>query len=890
MPLLPESKSPVSIPNPIPKTIHFQRNQQTGTHAMSFHSLVLEDIRNDERGRIKKTPFEHQLDAFAALEKCFDFESPKGNGGLLVLPTGAGKTFTSVKWVCDNVVTRNIRVLWLANSYYLLDQAFREIFHYARWIPEPRQTLNIRLVSSNPSHDSPSSILPTDDVVIMTTPTAIKNLNSTAEDKAGKVVTTSFRKWIEEGKQHGLFVVLDEAHHAPAHGCRNLLIGSDAAQPGIRTIVQRANLLGLTATPTYTDESRRGWLGKIFEEGIIYQADKTKLTAAGILSRPNYIPRATGKELHVPDNLYNHLVREHKDLPEDIVEILASDSLRNDAIVQEYVQNKDRYGKTLIFADRWYQCVYLKTKLLERGIRADAIYSKIDADPGSAEGRNQRTASDNERILNEFRNGKDEQGRDTLDVLINVRMLTEGADVPSVRTVFLTRQTTSSILMTQMIGRALRGRKSGGADEANIVMFMDEWKRLIDWATPASLNGGTDESQVIRGYYPLEYVSIRLVEELSRQINSGGEIPSLPFRRIMPIGWFQTEFVVAATEDGLEETQAFVEFVMVYEDTKAKFDSFANHFLQRMPAGWDREFLSAEWMNPQVETWVGQFFDRAADDIGNTLDLDLIRIARHIAQKQSQPIFHSFEERERYDLDGIARKRLRFNSLENDEFLQQDFVKPGSLWKVFYKSYERFATAFDGAMRRVLHEQRHGSAAPVIPAPKPRRKRELSESEKAQVKKRDGYQCLCCGAKGKGIRLQIDHIIPYNLGGETSVENSQTLCSVCNRDKKLNELNFQQTASPLAAERELEPLSRMGREDVAYSLTRLVNSFYRCRAVCHLGIHQRSNGQFYSKWQIELFAGNDPQWLSKHKKLLLRHIQDDFGCDWVTDIKIVGSM
>ena len=53
-----------------------------------------------------------------------------------------------------------------------------------------------------------------------------------------------------------------------------------------------------------------------------------------------------------------------------------------------------------------------------------------------------------------------------------------------------------------------------------------------------------------------------------------------------------------------------------------------------------------------------------------------------------------------------------------------------------------------------------------------------------------------------GIRLQIDHIIPYNLGGETSVENSQTLCSVCNRDKKLNELNFLQTASPLKASEE----------------------------------------------------------------------------------------
>jgi len=151
---------------------------------------------------------------------------------------------------------------------------------------------------------------------------------------------------------------------------------------------------------------------------------------------------------------------------------------------------------------------------------------------------------------------------------------------------------------------------------------------------------------VIRGYYPLEYVSIRLVEELSKQINSGGELPSPPFSRIMPTGWFQTEFVVAASEDGMEETQAFVEFVMVYEEAKEKFEKFMTHFLRQMPEGWDREFLSPEWIKPQVDSWVAEFFDRETDDIGNTLDLDLIRIARHTAQKQSNPQFYSFEEGE----------------------------------------------------------------------------------------------------------------------------------------------------------------------------------------------------------------------------------------------------
>jgi superfamily II DNA or RNA helicase len=47
-------------------------------------------------------------------------------------------------------------------------------------------------------------------------------------------------------------------------------------------------------------------------------------------------------------------------------------------------------------------------------------------------------------------------------VLINIKILTEGTDIPDVQTVFITRETTSDILLTQMIGRALRGPRMGG--------------------------------------------------------------------------------------------------------------------------------------------------------------------------------------------------------------------------------------------------------------------------------------------------------------------------------------------------------------------------------------------------------------------------------------------
>ena len=54
------------------------------------------------------------------------------------------------------------------------------------------------------------------------------------------------------------------------------------------------------------------------------------------------------------------------------------------------------------------------------------------------------------------------------------------------------------------------------------------------------------------------------------------------------------------------------------------------------------------------------------------------------------------------------------------------------------------------------------------------------------VLKRDNFKCCACGAspaKNHAVELQVDHIIPWSKGGETVVDNLQTLCSKCNLGK-----------------------------------------------------------------------------------------------------------
>ena len=57
---------------------------------------------------------------------------------------------------------------------------------------------------------------------------------------------------------------------------------------------------------------------------------------------------------------------------------------------------------------------------------------------------------------------------------------------------------------------------------------------------------------------------------------------------------------------------------------------------------------------------------------------------------------------------------------------------------------------------------------------------------RAQVLIRDNCVCKMCGispSKDSSIVLHVDHIKPWSKGGETVIENLQTLCSVCNVGK-----------------------------------------------------------------------------------------------------------
>ena len=80
-----------------------------------------------ERHVAIKSPYHFQEKAFSAMD-FLHAQNPEGFSSILVLPTGAGKTFTATNWIIKNYVDKGIKVLWIAHRSELIKQAGQSFY------------------------------------------------------------------------------------------------------------------------------------------------------------------------------------------------------------------------------------------------------------------------------------------------------------------------------------------------------------------------------------------------------------------------------------------------------------------------------------------------------------------------------------------------------------------------------------------------------------------------------------------------------------------------------------------------------------------------------------------------------------------------------------------
>ena len=384
-------------------------------------------------------PLPHQEAAQASLSEQIHFDTDESSTGLLVLPTGAGKTWTAVRWLTKEALPRGIQVLWLAHQRELLTQA-RDTFRSVIAAEEPDVSYRTRMMVTGAGAVTLLGKSDTD-IAFLSLPMLATRLD------------TAKKKRLAAFLSRPTVVVVDEAHHGGAETFHLALTECIKNQP--------VAMIGLTATPWPGALLSRARFRQLFAT-TFFEAHVEELTDQEILARP-VIHTVESQEIFELTEEQRKQQANAPDLSTQLLQNLNS-THRNRVVVQAYLDNADQYGKCLVFVG-----TIAHADRLERLFRLADVPTRVvhgQADVSRPE------------VLKWF---EDQTGQ---AVLVSVRMLTEGVDLPSAQSVLLARPTTSRILLRQMIGRALRGPRVGGDPEAHIINIRDQWTNLGDILEP----------------------------------------------------------------------------------------------------------------------------------------------------------------------------------------------------------------------------------------------------------------------------------------------------------------------------------------------------------------------------------------------------------------------
>lgn len=736
------------------------------------------------RDSLPRKFYSHQKDALYVLNKMTDKSRLKG---MLVLPTGGGKTFTAMIWALKNAIDQDKKVLWIAHRHELLNQA-AETMVYSSYsdILLNRKSYSYRIISG--MHDKPVNIHADDDFLIASKDSLNHGMGY-------------LKQWIDYNRNN-IVLIIDEAHHATARSYRNIINLLDSENP------EWFQMLGLTATPLRTAEEEQGILGSIFRDGILYGIDLKTLISRKILADPVF------EELKTKVDIANELtdrdiknIQAFDNLPQDMAEKIAKDKNRNNLIVNYYTENKSKYGQTLLFAIDVNHAIELNALFNQRGIPSEFIVSNIKDMFTKVTISNK----DNDEKIKKYKDGE-------IKVLINVNILTEGTDLPKTQTVFLTRPTVSTVLMTQMVGRALRGLEAGGTEIAYIVSFIDNWNDKIAWVNPEALMA-TEAGNIDKEYEKKEritkLIAISKIEELTRimdQTVDTTKLESIHFIERVPVGVYSFS-ILTPPEDGDENTKNCV--IIVYDSFRQAYEDFINDLdiIFKEKKLDNKEFLEDYELAYLCDYVKRTYFEGYYNPI-NYKEEDIKDILRYYALKEAKPIFLSFENRKNFDLANVARyiDEKQLAPLPCKQYLDSLWNDPKNFYQLFFgHSYKYFISQIDNEVHKLTYPEIYQSVSKMpenrkenvdvtkLPLAKIKEIdmeywRSLTNTVYNKAKDKEGFYHSAGSnfkSKHKGD-FQIDHIKPMSKGGLTEPENLQLLTiheNMTKSDNIITELN-----------------------------------------------------------------------------------------------------
>ncbi|MBF8184924.1 DEAD/DEAH box helicase [Nonomuraea sp. K274] len=352
---------------------------------------------------------------------------------LLHMPTGSGKTRTTLSMVCDFLREHEGRpVLWLASTRELLDQAARE-FHRA-WNALGNREVPILAAWSGQDWNSDDVI---DGLLVASLQTIYARRNEPELLR-------------DLGRRLGL-IVFDEAHQAIAPTYRQVVEQLSVAGQPITPIV------GLSATPgrTFVGSTADEELAAFFEHTKIELDTATDGGAAGpvdYLIQQGYLAEPEFRLLgELPD-----AEEEPAPVADDPAELgMDEDGYLKEVVAATLQLVKESHRRIIVFAASVDLAHVVAATLRAAGVLADAVDGTTAPEIRDTAIRMYKSSARVTRVL------------------VNYGVLTTGFDAPQTSAVVIARPTRSLVLYSQMVGRGIRGPKAGGNKKAVVATVVD---------------------------------------------------------------------------------------------------------------------------------------------------------------------------------------------------------------------------------------------------------------------------------------------------------------------------------------------------------------------------------------------------------------------------------
>ena len=355
---------------------------------------------------------------------------------IIQMPTGSGKTRTSMELICDTFkkYSNPVNIIWLAHSEELCEQAiecFKEV-----WAHIGTHEINVCRVFS--SYNSIQSLPNGYNFIVG----GFQKIHSQLKKNAN---------FLNPVNKNLKLIVVDEAHKVLA--------------PTYKEVTEQLALanccvIGLTATPgrSKDDIFENKKLAEFFYN-VKFTIDTPKgesviayLKSLEVLSHVKYdeLICSTSITLTKKEKEY---IEEKFDYPPGFLRKLGEDDVRNLEIIQKLLKYLEEGKQTIYFATSKDQSKFINSILTYMGYKSCHIDG--DTDKGSREFN-----------IEMFKNKE-------LQIICNYGVLTTGFDAPQTDLVFIARPTQSIVLYSQMIGRGLRGPAIGGTEKCTICTVKD---------------------------------------------------------------------------------------------------------------------------------------------------------------------------------------------------------------------------------------------------------------------------------------------------------------------------------------------------------------------------------------------------------------------------------